>query len=273
MADDKDKDQGGESDLFDEKDVGGTDEGAGDDDNLDADDSADEGMGEGAGGDSEAAKVKEASAEAAELGIIVPDDAESCEEWVEHFITAVKTHKATKGAEGGADMGGGNPEGTESGGAAPAEEPMTTISMSQADQARVATLERELTETKKHLGQTQKVAANALLKDTMARVDAVARSGAVDRAQVEEWKQVLTSKQMSLLSGKDPAIRKVVTELACYERIAKNGGSLLQNRTDMSRTHGEAPPPWYFDEAKEAEKSKEQKEVTDEMITMANGNR
>lgn len=272
MADADDKDKKDADDLFTEGDVAGDagDAGAGEGDLEAEGDPAESGLGDDAG-DSKAALISEASAEAAELGIMVPDDATDFEEWIEHFVTAVKTHKSTKanGADTSADAGAGDAAGGADANATPVEEPMTTVSMSM-----VETLKKDLEAEKQTTSRLSKVAANALLKDTLGRVDALARTGVVTRARVEGWKQILESKQMSLLTGKDAAIRKVITEIAFAEEMAKDGGAnLLKNRTDMSHASGEATPPWYFDEAKEAEKKKEQEELTKTMIAMAEGRR
>lgn len=271
MADKPAKDD----DLFGKDDVTGGGDDAGpidDDDDADPDDAGDDDADMTPdGGDSKEALISEASAEAAELGIMVPDDADTPEEWIEHFVTAVKTHKATKDT-GDATADAGAPDAAGAG-ATPVEEPMTTVSMSMYETLKKEneTMKRDIEEHKTTADRLSKVAANALLKDTLGRVNALVKTGVVSPARVAGWKQTLESKQMSLLTGKDGAIRKVITELAFAEEMAKDGGhDLLANRTDMSAARGEPTGADYFDEAKEAAKKKEQEDTTKEMLSMVN---
>lgn len=69
--------------------------------------------------------ITEASAEMEELGIHIPDDLSSCQEWVRHLITAIKTHKSTKSMAEGEGAAAGAVAGEQAAGAAQATPPST----------------------------------------------------------------------------------------------------------------------------------------------------
>lgn len=183
-----------QEEVFDDTDVAGedaedveTDAAAPTDDADDADDSqasADEG-----------ALVKEASAEAAELGVVVPEDASDCEEWVRHFITAIKSHKTTKDLQNAEQQAAAAPPAPQE---QPQEEP-AAVTMSITDQ-RVQALEKAFGD--------ERFRTMALVVDTMQT------KGQATPAQVQRWKNTLGAKRLSLLPGRtDEEVSGVLSQI------------------------------------------------------------
>ena len=133
------------------------------------------------------AMMKEATAEAAELGVMVPEDCATPKEWIEHFVTAIKTHKATKSAA--------EPPVDDTSTAAPEvtpkeEQPAVTMSLEQqkAYESRIQALEQDSSEQR--------------LRNMNAIVDNLVTAGRVTNATGKTMKETLTKKQLSLLPGR-----------------------------------------------------------------------
>jgi len=176
--------------MFEEEETAG-DEGAGDNEGAEGEE------GGGGGDSSKTAMLKEASAEASELGIIVPEDVANANEWVEHFITAVKSHKQTKNMNETE-----TPEpapGAENGGA-PQEEPQAVSMSIKQHQERIDLLEG--------------FAADQVYSRMNQLVDDMIVKGQVPPVKGAGWKEVLGKKRLSLLPGKhDNEVANVLSQL------------------------------------------------------------
>lgn len=213
----------------------------------------DEAAGEGApppkkGGDDESALLAEASAAAAEHGLMVPDDAADCEEWVQHFITAAKTHGATKDKVKSEDEET-TPE-DDMAGAAP-EPQMVAMSL------RVQKLEAELGARK---------AADVLgdikfIRETTPWALPEKEANAYrDRVQTKQLSLVNDETAMSLDLARIDALKRAA------EGYARKAG-LLTQQTQMSAAPEAVPHPagsWDEDVAKGSQ------EVLDEMMKLGN---
>lgn len=223
-----------------------------DSDPVDAD--GDNDAGGGGGGSGMTALLKEASAEANELGIMVPDDATDAEEWIEHFITAVKTHKGTKAmAEPAAppadDISAATTE--------PKEEPQAvSMSMSKADQDRIERLEG--------------FAADQVFGRMGQVVDDLIGKGQITPVKGNAWKETLGKKRLSLLPGKhDNEVANVLSQLELAKEVPEGTFWSTEEKTArLSRKASPADAPAHVDFTKgdEAPSGDQVQKILDEQF-------
>lgn len=188
----------GDTKMADEKESEAAVDDAGADDLFTAEDDAPV---ESAGEDKKTASdlIKEACEELKELGVIVPDEGDDPEEFLKHLVTAMKTHKATKDAEGGA-------AGEQESGIAdvPIEEQPTAAGVAMS--ARLSAIEADNARI------TRSYAAEKFA-GLKGKINGLVRTGRAAPAQAKKWLDVVEPKRLSLVSGQDVAVEKVLAQV------------------------------------------------------------
>lgn len=207
-------------DIFDDID----DDTSGDDGDMDDAPPSNEPPEQAAPGDADESElVREAVADIAELGIVIPDSVQSCRDFCEHFVTAVKTHKATK-AMGSGD-GTGEAVAMSTSDAATEESPMM-----------MNTVREHFDPAVRHLGQVAEVLAENHVKSTrkgyLKRIARLERYSKITADHAGDLRKMAGGIQLSLNRQGDAVARTTLDEiLDNLERMPVDGLALSSVRS------------------------------------------
>jgi hypothetical protein len=212
----KDKPMADKSDLFDDAEL----DGGGDDTTYTPDEAP------APAEDDEASMLSEASTEAAELGIVVPEGSKDCKSWIEHFITAVKSHKATKA----------NGDTAPPAGPVPGDEPV--VEQAPMMQMSLASCKDPLTRAllAEKLERAQ--------KDRTAKLEWLTKSGFLPKAEADALGKQSAAARFSVDTKTGKAVPATVdAEIDRLVRLAKkHGGSAYTQQLSLSTAHAEPQP-------------------------------
>ncbi len=251
-----------DDDLFDDADIEGDGEADADPTVPEGDAATGEDAGTATATDDDAKLIAEASKAASDIGLVVPDDTDDCEEWVRHFITAVKTHSSTKDMAK-AEQEAEDAKGTEEGETAAPEPNMVSMSTSQKNSVR---LSRLVAENAEHRQAAQ-----------FGRIDYIREHTpwGLSEKEANDLKARIGAKKLSLVDGDDAEVNALALRIDAQYQMAcsyaRKNGLLGGSKVDLSLNATAAPVPgnpW----PENAEDAKAQGEVLTEMKRLANLN-